>query len=88
MSAIAVPAPARHSGWRQLLGFNMLTGLVLGVAGWYIGYSAIGLHITGANLTYFSEEAGQNDIAILLGYLGGVIGFLVGLGFANYRFGG
>ncbi len=28
--------------------------------------------------------AGQNDVQILLGYLGGVIGFLIGLGFLNY----
>ena len=85
MSAIAVPVPARRSGWRQLMGFNMLTGIVLGIAGWFIGY-VIGDHIHGANLVYYSTEAGQNDVAIMLGYLFGVIGFLVGLGFANYPF--
>jgi cytochrome c oxidase subunit 1 len=87
MSAIAVPAPpVRRSGWRQLMGFNILTGIVFGIAGWFIGYYAIGIHITGANLTYFSDQAGQNDIAIMLGYLCGVIGFLVGVGFASYPF--
>jgi cytochrome c oxidase subunit 1 len=84
MSAIAVPAPIRQTGWRGLIGFNMLTGIVLGVAGWFIGYSAIGPHIHGAGIVYYSTEAGQNDIAIFLGYLLGVVGFLLGLGFANY----
>ncbi|HZU61964.1 MAG TPA: cbb3-type cytochrome c oxidase subunit I, partial [Solirubrobacteraceae bacterium] len=83
MSAIAVPVHARRSGWRQLIGFNMLTGILLGIGGWFLGHF-IGGRITGANLTYFSEEAGQNDIAIMMGYLFGVIGFLIGLGFANY----
>jgi cytochrome c oxidase subunit I len=85
MSAIAVSAPAApRTGWRQLIGFNLLTGIIFGIAGWYIGYSAIGIHIHGAGIAYYSTEAGQNDIAIVLGYLFGVIGFLIGLGFANY----
>jgi cytochrome c oxidase subunit I len=84
MSAIAATVPARSTGWRRLIGFNMLTGVILGVAGWYIGYHAIGVHITGENLEYFSEEAGENDVAIMLGYTLGVVGFLIGLGFANY----
>ena len=85
MSAIAVPAPVRRTGWQKLIGFNMLTGVVLGIAGWFIGY-VIGDHISGANLAYFSTEAGQNDVAVLMGYLFGVLGFLIGLGFANYPF--
>jgi cytochrome c oxidase subunit 1 len=85
MSAIAVSAPAPRTGWRRLMGFNMLTGIVLGIAGWFVGY-VIGDHIHGANLAYYSTEAGQNDIAIMLGYFLGVVGFLVGLGFANYPF--
>ncbi len=84
MSAIAVPASARNQGWRRLMGFNVLTGIVLGIAGWFIGYYAIGNHISGANTVYYTTEAGQNDISLFLGYLFGVIGFLVGLGFANY----
>jgi cytochrome c oxidase subunit 1 len=83
MSAIALPATAPRSGWRQLLGFNLLTGIVLGIGGWYLGHF-IGGRITGANLAYYSMTAGQNDVAIFLGYLLGVAGFLVGLGFANY----
>jgi cytochrome c oxidase subunit 1 len=83
MSAIAVSAPVRRPVWRRLIGFNILTGIVLGIAGWFLGY-VIGDHIHGANLTYYSEQAGQNDVAIMLGYFLGVIGFLIGLGFANY----
>jgi len=84
MSAIAVSAPARRTGWGRLLGFNMLTGIVLGIAGWFIGYSAIGPHIHGADIAYYPTESGQNDIGVMLGYFLGVVGFLVGLGFGNY----
>jgi cytochrome c oxidase subunit 1 len=86
MSAIAVSPPAPRTGWRQFVGFNMLTGIVLGIAGWFIGYYAIGIHIHGAGIVYYSTEAGQNDIAIMLGYFLGVVGFLIGLGFGNYPF--
>jgi cytochrome c oxidase subunit 1 len=87
MSAIAVSSTAPpRTGWRRFLGFNMLTGIILGVAGWYIGYEAIGLHIHGAGIVYYATEAGQNDIAIMLGYLLGVVGFLIGIGFGNYPF--
>ncbi len=83
MSAIAVSAPAPRTGWRQFMGFNVLTGIALGIGGWFLGYF-IGNHIHGGGLTYYSTEAGQNDVSILLGYFLGVVGFLVGLGFANY----
>jgi cytochrome c oxidase subunit 1 len=82
MTAISVPV-ARRPMWRRLLGFNLLSAIVLGIVGWYIGY-VIGDHIHGANLAYYSDQADQNDVAIMLGYFCGVIGFLVGLGFANY----
>ncbi len=85
MSAIAVGAPAgRPLGRRLFTEPNLLTGIILGVAGWFIGYNAIGIHIHGAGIAYYSTESGQNDIAIMLGYFLGVVGFLVGLGFANY----
>jgi cytochrome c oxidase subunit 1 len=83
MSAIPVSIPAPRSGARQFLGFNMVTGTVLGIGGWFLGY-LIGDHIHGAGVAYYKTESGQNDVAIMLGYLVGVIGFLVGLGFANY----
>jgi cytochrome c oxidase subunit 1 len=81
MSAIAVPAGNRPL-WRRLIGFNLLGGLVLGIVGWLIGY-LIGDHIHAPSIDYFADT-GENDIAILLGYFFGVVGFLIGLGFANY----
>ncbi len=84
MSTIAVSQSlARPPLWRRLIGFNLLAGIVLGIIGYLIGYW-IGDRFTGAGLAYYATEAGQNDIAILLGYFLGVVGFLVGLGFANY----
>src|SRR5437588_739781 len=83
MSAIAVTARPTTPLWRRLIGFNVLTGIVLGILGWLLG-SWIGGRISGQSLNYFSSEAGQNDISIFLGYFLGVFGFLVGLGFLNY----
>jgi cytochrome c oxidase subunit I len=83
MSAIAVTAPAKRPMWRRLIGFNLLTAILLGIVGWLVG-QLIGDSIHGTSLDYFSEEAGQNDISIMLGYFFGVVGFLIGLGFANY----
>jgi len=67
---------------RRLLRFNMLTGMVLGVAGFFIGWW-LGKFVGGPSLDYF-DDTQQNDIALFTAYLVGVIGFLVGLGFANY----
>jgi hypothetical protein len=83
MSAIAVTTRPQTPLWRRLIGFNVLTGILLGIGGWYLGYF-LGGKISGESLNYFSAEAGQNDIAIFSGYFLGVVGFLVGLGFANY----
>jgi cytochrome c oxidase subunit 1 len=82
MSAITVnagDAPVR----RRLLGFNLFTAIVLSAVGVVVGH-LIGNAIHAWSISYYNDQAGQNDIAILLGYLFGVIGFLVGLGFANY----
>jgi cytochrome c oxidase subunit I len=68
--------------WRRLLGFNLLSGLVLGVAGYYVGY-ILGHRIHGASIEYYSDTE-QNDVAIFLGYAVGVLGFLIGLGFGRY----
>ncbi len=85
MSAIAISASRpTKSFWQRLGGFNMFTGIALGIAGWFIGYYAIGENITGHTLTYYKAQAGENDIAVCLGYVLGVVGFLVGMGFANY----
>jgi cytochrome c oxidase subunit 1 len=83
MTAVAMPAVKRPL-WRRLLGFNLLTAVILGIVGWLIG-DFLGNHVIHAySIEYYSAEAGQNDVAILLGYLFGVIGFLIGLGFLNY----
>jgi cytochrome c oxidase subunit 1 len=81
MSAVALPAE-RPPLWRRLIGFNLLTGIVFSIIGWFIGH-LIGNAIHAPSLDFF-DDTGQNDISILLGYLFGVIGFLIGLGFANY----
>jgi cytochrome c oxidase subunit I len=85
MSTVAEPAtpiPGRRPLWRRLIGFNLLTAVILGVAGYYIGWF-IGHQIKGASFE-FIEDTNENDVALILAYLGGVVGFLVGLGFANY----
>jgi cytochrome c oxidase subunit I len=82
MTALSISAGQRD-GWRRLLGFNMLTGIVGAIIGWLIG-DWIGKRINTPSTVYYSTEAGQNDISVFLGYLLGVIGFLIGLGFANY----
>ncbi len=82
MSAIAATAAARPPLWRRLIGFNLLTGIIFGIIGYWLGYW-IGTLIHAPSLDFFGDT-GQNDLAILLGYVVGVIGFLIGLGFANY----
>jgi cytochrome c oxidase subunit 1 len=73
---------AAHGSWRRLIGFNLITGLLLGVAGFYIGWW-IGHRIHSASVS-FPSSTGQNDIALMLGYLGFVIGYMSGVGFARY----
>jgi len=68
--------------WRRLIGFNLLTGIILGVLGFYVGWW-IGHRIDAGSLSYQSDT-GQDDVALLLGYLGFVIGFMAGVGFARY----
>ena len=82
MTATASTAPTPPLQRRGLLGFNLLTAIVLGVAGYWIAYLLGGL-IHGNVIDSF-DETGQNDVQILLGYFGGVVGFLIGLGFLNY----
>ena len=77
-----IPAPTQRPLWRRLLGFNLLAAVVLGVGGYYLGWF-IGHQIGGPSYKYQSQTD-ENDVALLLAYVFGVIGFLVGLGFANY----
>ena len=67
---------------RRLIGYNLLTGIVFGVIGWYVGW--YGAHaIVGPSLDYFGD-IDYNELSVFLAYLGGVIGFLIGLGFLHY----
>jgi cytochrome c oxidase subunit 1 len=68
--------------WRRLIGFNLFTAILLGIGGYYLGWY-IGHWITGPSLDY-RNDIDQNDISLFMGYFLGVVGFLVGLGFANY----
>ncbi|MEA2313467.1 MAG: cytochrome c oxidase subunit [Solirubrobacteraceae bacterium] len=76
------PPAARRPLWRRLIGFNLLTAVVLGVGGYYLGWF-IGHEINGKSFAY-QEKINENDVALLLAYFFGVAGFLIGLGFANY----
>jgi cytochrome c oxidase subunit 1 len=67
---------------RRLLGYNLLTAILLGIVGFYVGWW-LGHLVKGKSLAYF-DDTGQNDIALFLAYLLAVVGFLIGLGFANY----
>jgi len=80
--AISNPQPASRPLWRRLIGFNLLTAVLLGVGGYYLGWF-IGHQIKGSSFAY-QEKTSENDVALLLAYFFGVIGFLIGLGFANY----
>jgi len=79
-----IPTPAQRPLWRRLIGFNLLTAVLLGVGGYYLGWF-IGHQINGPSFKY-EEATDENDVALLLAYLFGVVGFLIGLGFANYPF--
>ena len=80
MSTIAVEM--RPPLWRRLVGFNLLTGVILGIGGWYVGW--YGAHaVVGPSLGYFGD-IDFNELSLVLAYLGGVVGFLTGLGFLNY----
>jgi cytochrome c oxidase subunit I len=81
-TAAAAPAPSSRPLWRRLIGFNLLTAVILGVGGYYFGWW-IGHLINGPSFEYESATD-ENDVALLLGYFFGVVGFLIGLGFANY----
>jgi cytochrome c oxidase subunit 1 len=82
-AAAATPQPTARPLWRRLFGFNLLAGVLLGVGGYYLGWF-IGRQIGFEGSFQYQKKTDENDVALLLGYFFGVIGFLIGLGFANY----
>ncbi len=78
MNETATPAPL----WRRLIGFNLLSGIVLLIVGFYFGWW-LGHQIHAESLEFIADT-NQNDVALMFGYLFAVIGFLIGLGFARY----
>ena len=67
MTSTAAPVPPGATSrplWRRLVGFNLLSALILGVAGYYIGW-LIGHHIGGPSYKY-EAKADENDVALLL----------------------
>ena len=80
--AVSRPAEGRPL-WRRLIGFNLLTAVILGVGGYYFGWW-IGHLVTEGKSFEYTAATDENDVALLLAYFFGVIGFLIGLGFANY----
>jgi cytochrome c oxidase subunit 1 len=66
---------------RRLIGFNALSGLGLGIGGYFFG------HWVGTRITIGMDSqlvTDQNDIAIFMGYVLALLGWLIGLGFLNY----
>ena len=82
-AAASTPQPVGRPLWRRLLGFNLLTAVILGIVGYYVG-ALIGHTIDGGKSFEYQAATDEYDLALLLGYFGGVVGFLIGLGFANY----
>ncbi len=79
----AQPAPVRRPLLRRLIGFNLLSAVLLGVGGYYLGWF-VGHQVSTSKSFEFISATDENDVALLLAYLFGVAGFLIGLGFANY----
>jgi cytochrome c oxidase subunit I len=83
-AAASTPQPLGRPLWRRLIGFNLLSAVILGVGGYYLGWF-IGHQINGKSFE-FQSAIDENDVALLLAYLFGVAGFLIGLGSANSPF--
>lgn len=84
MSATATSDVPRPTG-RVLFPFGLPSAIVLGAVGYVVGRIIGGL-IHAKSLS-FIDEVDQNDVKLVLGYLFGVFGFLIGMGFANYPLG-
>jgi cytochrome c oxidase subunit I len=82
MTTTTAPVAPVRPLWRRLIGFNLLTAVVLAVGGYILGWW-LGHQFSGPNFKYVGQTD-ESDLALILAYLFGVLGFLIGLGFANY----
>ncbi len=71
------------AGEKKGLRLNVFTGLIVGVLGYLFGHW-MGNAIAGGYQQVVGS--GQNDVAILLGFIFGTIGWFLGLGILNYPF--
>src|SRR5438132_4182132 len=67
--------------WRGVVGFNLLTAILLGIGGFFLGAWIGGQIAVGHD---YLLGTNQNDAGLFMGYLFGTIGWLAGLGFFNY----
>ncbi|MFZ0090556.1 MAG: cbb3-type cytochrome c oxidase subunit I [Solirubrobacteraceae bacterium] len=74
-------ATRNQSMGRQLLGFNIIWAVIGGIVGYAVGHW-IGAKLA-ANISA-QTETDQNDVAIFLGLLFAILGWLAGLGFFSY----
>jgi cytochrome c oxidase subunit 1 len=74
-------ATLKQSFRSQVLGFNILWGIVGGIVGYIVGHW-LGAKI--GNNVVAQTGTDQDDVAIFLGMLLGTIGYLIGLGFFSY----
>jgi cytochrome c oxidase subunit 1 len=83
VSAIAAqPSELREPWWRQLGLYNVFTGIVLGIGGYFLGALVVGAAISKGIEAQTATD--QNDMEFVLGMLFGLMGFLIGLGFLRY----
>ena len=66
---------------RRLVGFNLLSATLLGVGGYFLGHW-VGTRLSAGMDSQIGTD--QNDVAIFMGFLFALLGWLIGLGFFNY----
>src|SRR5690242_11773080 len=81
MTDTTADTQAHRPAWRGLIGFNLLTAILLGIGGFYLGAWIGGKMAVGHDYLIGTD---QNDVGIFMGFLFGSIGWLAGLGFFNY----
>jgi cytochrome c oxidase subunit I len=81
-----VPTPPRQTApiWRRLIGFNALVAFLLAIGGYFLGHW-VGTRITVGMDSQLGTD--QNDVAIFMGFVFALLGWLIGLGFLNYPLG-